>query len=363
MITTQVSRSSNHLQIGIGLMSGTSTDGLDIVAIRFSASTDKYSYEVLDSHFVAYANDFATNLKNAENLKGRELREFDIYFAKFLSNEVISFSKNKTWKADFIASHGHTVFHDPEKGYTLQIGCGATIAVLTGLPCICDFRQGDVSLGGQGAPLVPIGDEKLFAHYDFCLNLGGFANVSYKSESKRIAFDICPLNVVMNKLSSELGYSYDAEGLIARDGKLIHSLYAELNALAYYHKASPKSLGMEWVHDNMDSIINEYKANNSIQDVLATYLEHAAFQIGKCLNKGNSITLATGGGCKNKFLIERILHHSQSGIDSKNAFLIDYKEALIFAFLGFLRINEVHSTIMDVTGAKNSHSAGAVYLP
>jgi len=363
MITTQVFRSSNYSQIGIGLMSGTSTDGLDMVAVRFSANVDTHSYDVLDSHFVAYSDDFVAKLKNSENLKGRELRELDIFFAKFLADEVVSFAKNKSWKADFVASHGHTVFHDPQNGYTLQIGCGATLAVLTGIPCICDFRQGDVSLGGQGAPLVPIGDEKLFAQFDYCLNLGGFANVSYTYDSKRIAFDICPLNVVMNKLSLDLGYSYDAEGHIAREGKLIQALFENLNALAYYQKASPKSLGMEWVQIHLNPMIDEYLVNYSSQDVLATYLEHAAFQIGKCLSKEKSSTLATGGGCKNKFLIERILHHSQSGINSKDTFLVDYKEALIFAFLGFLRINEVHSTIKDVTGAKHSHSAGAVYLP
>lgn len=363
MLPTQVATSSDNSQIGIGLMSGTSTDGLDLVAVEFYLEGNKYCYDILDKHFVGYSKDFVELLKSSEALSGRKLRELDVLFAKFMANEVQNFRKDKSWKADFVASHGHTVFHDPLNGYTLQIGNGASIAVFTGLPCVADFRQGDVSLGGQGAPLVPIGDEILFGQYDYCLNLGGFANVSYSENSKRIAFDICPLNVVMNKLTSRLGFSYDDEGRIAREGKLIPNLLEQLNSIDFYKQAGPKSLGMEWVHDQIEPIIDRFLSQNIVKDVLATYLEHAAFQIGKSLSRVGSSTLATGGGYKNKFLIERILHHSQSGIHNTEDYLVDYKEALIFAFLGYLRINEIHSTLKVVTGASRSHSAGAVYLP
>jgi len=231
------------------------------------------------------------------------------------------------------------------------------------LPCVSNFRQGDVSLGGQGAPLVPIGDELLFREYDYVLNLGGFANVSYNTGSQRLAYDICPLNVVMNKLSNQLGHSFDLDGNLSRSGQLIPEFLEKLNSLNFYKISGPKSLGTEWVKEHIDSLVNDAAKNNLTIDILHTFVEHTAMMIGNALKGKDLKVLATGGGCKNKYLIERIQSYAQADIYSANEFLVDYKEALIFAFLGYLRINEVHSTIVEVTGAKRSHSAGTVYLP
>lgn len=363
MITKQVSRSSYNSEIGIGLMSGTSTDGIDLVAIRFECREGTFSYHVLDSFFIPYDDDLTAMLRNCDKLSGRELRLFEIRYSEYIAQKVNQFQLGKAWKATFIASHGHTVFHDPKKQYTMQIGDGATIAVLTGLRCVCDFRQGDVSLGGQGAPLVPIGDELLFGEYDYLLNLGGFANVSYKDGAPRLAFDICPLNIVMNQLAGELGHPYDSGGLLAREGVLIPDLLSDLNSIKYYQIKGPKSLGTEWVNEYLWPFLNKAMQTHPSQDVLHTFVEHCALMIGKVLINKNTRVLATGGGCKNQYLIERIKFYAQSDIDSTNEFLVDYKEALIFAFLGYLRINEVNSTLIEVTGAKRPLSAGAVYLP
>jgi anhydro-N-acetylmuramic acid kinase len=363
MITKQVSRSSYNSEIGIGLMSGTSTDGLDIVAIQFSYVDSKYRFEVLDSHFTPYSNEFAAKLRNCDKSTARELRHFEILLSEYFAEQINVFKQGKAWKAGFVASHGHTVFHDPKSRYTLQIGDGATIAVLTGLPCVSNFRQGDVSLGGQGAPLVPIGDELLFNEYEYALNLGGFANVSFQNNSQRIAFDICPLNIVMNELAMKLGHSYDSGGELSRSGKLIPELLEELNSIEYYQMSGPKSLGTEWVNEYINPILSAALNAHQTIDILNTFVEHSAMMIGNVLKRKGATVLSTGGGCKNKYLIERIQRYSLSDIYSTNEILVDYKEALIFAFLGYLRINEVNSTIIEVTGAIRSHSAGAVYLP
>ena len=351
---------SSDVLTGIGLMSGTSTDGLDIIAVTFENKFNKIQYTIHESCTIEYNELWKSRLLNAVNLSAPELRKLDIEFGNWMADQVNEFKLNKNWDADFIASHGHTIFHQPENGFTLQIGDGASLAARTGITSICDFRQGDITIGGQGAPLVPKGDELLFNEYTYCLNLGGFANVSYEENGKRIAFDISALNVVLNELSRRLGHEYDNAGEIASKGKVIPSLLERLNALKYYQQAAPKSLGTEWVKSTIDPILNEY-SNEDVPDFLATMGNHFAQQIGNQLQMEGK-TLVTGGGAKNTWLINQIKRFSVSTLEVPTTNLIDNKESLIFALLGYLRLLEIPNTLSSVTGAERSISSGAVYL-
>jgi anhydro-N-acetylmuramic acid kinase len=351
---------SSDVLTGIGLMSGTSTDGLDIIAVTFENKFNKIQYTIHESCTIAYNELWKNRLLNAVNLSAPDLRKLDIDFGNWMADQVNEFKLNKNWKADFIASHGHTVFHQPDNGFTLQIGNGAELAANTGIKSICDFRQGDISLSGQGAPLVPLGDELLFNEYTYCLNLGGFANVSYKEKGERIAYDISALNVVLNELSRRLGHEFDNEGEIASKGKIIPSLLERLNALEYYQQKAPKSLGTEWVKSTIDPILYEY-SDEDTPNLLATMGYHFAQQIGNQLQmKGK--TLVTGGGAKNTWLINQIKGFSVSTLEVPTTNLIDNKESLIFALLGYLRLLGIPNTLSSVTGAERTISAGAVYL-
>jgi anhydro-N-acetylmuramic acid kinase len=351
---------SSDVLTGIGLMSGTSTDGLDIIAVTFENKFNKIQYTIHESCTIEYNELWKSRLLNAVNLSAPDLRKLDIDFGKWMADQVNEFKLNKNWKANFIASHGHTVFHQPDNGFTLQIGNGAELAANTGITSICDFRQGDISLGGQGAPLVPVGDELLFNEYTYCLNLGGFANVSYIENGELIAYDISALNVVLNELSRRLGHEYDKAGAIASKGKVIPSLLERLNALKYYQQAAPKSLGTEWVKSSINPILQEY-SNEKISDLLATMGKHFAQQIGNQL-KMEGKTLVTGGGAKNTWLINQIKGFSVSTLEVPTTNLIDNKESLIFALLGYLRLLEIPNTLSSVTGADRTISSGAVYL-
>ena len=351
---------SSDVLTGIGLMSGTSTDGLDIIAVTFENKFNKIQYTIHESCTIEYDELWKSRLLNAVNLSALELRKLDVDFGNWMADQVNEFKLNKNWDADFIASHGHTIFHQPDKGFTLQIGNGASLAARTGITSICDFRQGDISLGGQGAPLVPIGDELLFNEYTYCLNLGGFANVSYQEKGVRIAYDISALNVVLNELSRRLGHEYDHAGEIASKGKVIPTLLERLNALKYYQQEAPKSLGTEWVKSTIYPIINEY-SNEDVPDLLSTMGHHFAQQIGNQLQVEGK-TLVTGGGAKNTWLINQIKRFSVSTLEVPTTNLIDNKESLIFALLGYLRLLEIPNTLSSVTGAERAISSGAVYL-
>ena len=350
---------SSDVLTGIGLMSGTSTDGLDIIAVTFEKKINKLQYAIHESCTIEYNELWKSRLLNAVNLSAPELRKLDIDFGNWMADQVNEFKLNKKWKADFIASHGHTIFHQPENGFTLQIGNGASLAARTGITSICDFRQGDISIVGQGAPLVPIGDELLFNEYTYCLNLGGFANVSFKEKGVRIAYDISALNVVLNELSRRLGHEFDKAGEIASKGKVIPSLLERLNALKYYQQAAPKSLGTEWVQSTIHPLLKEY-SNEEVPDLLATMGYHFAQQIGNQLQMEGK-TLVTGGGAKNTWLINQIKGFSVSTLEVPTTNLIDNKESLIFALLGYLRLLGIPNTLSSVTGAERTISSGAVY--
>jgi anhydro-N-acetylmuramic acid kinase len=282
-----------------------------------------------------------------------------VEYGRLLGNFVKNFIKEYQIKADFVASHGHTVFHQPDKGFTAQIGDGAAIAAVAQLPVVCDFRTMDVALGGQGAPLVPIGDKLLFSDYHYCLNIGGIANISFDENGTRKAFDISPANMALNYFADKIGLPYDKDGELSKKGQLKNNLFQELNALDFYQIHSSKSLGREWFETFFLPIVLKY--NYSVEDSLRTLVEHIAFQIGKVCKKQGNI-LITGGGAKNKFLIECIFKYTPScQICIPDTLLIDYKEALIFAFLGLLRMEEQVNCLKSVTGAGKDSIGGAVY--
>jgi len=342
----------------IGVMSGTSLDGVDICYVKFDVS-DQYNFEILEAETVSYSKDWLNKLKNAFTTDKSALKQVDIEYGGYLGNLIADFmEENKIDQLDFIASHGHTIFHKPEEGYTLQIGDGQKIASITNQKVICDFRTQDVNLGGQGAPLVPIGDQLLFSEYDYCINFGGFANISFKKNGERIAFDVCPVNIVMNHYMNQLGLSYDNEGELASAGEIHDALFRKLNELEFYNQSCPKSLGLEWVLENIFPLIDDYQLE--IRDILRTFVEHVAFQISKII-KSESKILVTGGGVFNTFLMQRIAFYSHQEIVLPYNELIEFKEALIFAFLGLLRLQEKDNVLSSVTGASKNHSAGVIF--
>jgi len=344
----------------IGVMSGTSLDGVDVCYVRFNYG-DTYDFEILKATTYKYSTTWNLALQQAFSTHEKKLKELDIDYGDYLGNLVNQFlDENDITKIDFIASHGHTIFHKPEEGYTLQIGNGQTIADVTQLKVVCDFRTQDVKFGGQGAPLVPIGDKLLFYDYDYCLNLGGFVNVSFTEGNKLIAFDICPVNIVLNYYIHKLGFPFDNNGQKASTGKINKQLFEQLNALDFYHNKPPKSLGLEWVLEYVQPMIDSYHLD--IQDVLRTFTEHVAFQISKVIKEKSNI-LITGGGTFNKFLMQRIEFYLEQKIKLPSAELIDFKEALIFAFLGLLRLRNEVNVLGSVTGAKKDHSSGVIFEP
>ena len=346
----------------IGLMSGSSLDGLDIAYVNFSHDNKKWFFQIVEAGNVPYTDEWKNKLSEAFNKNESELKELDIEYGKYLGSITKKFIKKYELEPKLIASHGHTIFHMPEKGYTLQIGNGQEIANETGIMTINDFRTEDVKKGGQGAPLVPIGDKHLFADYPICLNIGGIANLSYDSEGKRIAYDICMANQLLNYLASKLGYDYDNNGNFARQGTVNQELLNILNNNPYYDKEAPKSLGREFFEEYQHKIIDE--SSLSAKDLLATATEHIAYQIVRATEHlESSKMLITGGGAKNNYLIERIRKMSKHEIVIPDTMIIDYKEALIFAFLGALKTEGRINVLSSVTGATSDSSSGNVCLP
>jgi anhydro-N-acetylmuramic acid kinase len=344
----------------LGLMSGTSLDGLDIALVAFQADGSRYTFTILKTETLAYNERWFTDLKNAHLLDELALKKLDAAYGAWLGEVVQHFIlNNKIDGLDFIASHGHTVHHQPEKKITVQIGNGPQLAAATGLPVVCDFRLQDVLLGGQGAPLVPIGDELLFADFDACLNLGGFANISFAQHGQRIAFDVCAANIVLNYLAQKLCLAYDDGGAHARSGTLLPELLAKLNSLPYFGQQPPKSLGREWTDAEVLPLL---EGRFATEDLLHTFCIHIANQIAMvCRQAELKTVLVTGGGAFNLFLMELLNAGSETKFILPEGELITHKEALIFAFLGLLRWLNQPNCLASVTGAPANHSAGRIY--
>ncbi|MDH7444237.1 anhydro-N-acetylmuramic acid kinase [Aquimarina sp. 2201CG14-23] len=350
----------------IGLMSGTSLDGLDIAYCHIKKDQNSWSFSILKTESVDYDTNFREELKNTVNLNPVALLAFHNRYGTWLGTQVKRFMDQHKVDVDFISSHGHTVFHQPEIGLTYQIGSGQHIANTCNQKVICDFRTNDVALGGQGAPLVPIGDELLFKSYDFCLNLGGISNISFDQNGKRIAYDIAPANMLLNYIISKINLAYDDRGQLSETGTLNQKLLTSLNQLDYYQESYPKSLGYEWFAEKIIPIIENTK--DSIENLLHTSVYHIAEQISNVIKqteKQKSSLLITGGGAKNDFLIAVLRQklHKFSTVVIPDENIIDYKEALIFAFMGVLKERNEINCLQSVTGAKKDSSSGIVFHP
>ena len=346
----------------IGVMSGTSLDGVDIASIRFDLADD-WSFQIDHAETIPYETKWMELLKDLVSISDKELQSIDIQYTDHLAQMIIDFiKKHHINDIDAICSHGHTARHQPENGITHQIGNLKQLAKLTGYRVVCDFRVQDVELGGQGAPLVPIGDRLLFNEYTFCLNLGGFANISMEENEQRVAFDICPVNIVLNHYSRQLGYSYDDKGQLASSGQLNNQLLVQLNNLEFYKLNPPKSLGLQWVQNEVFPMIDGFKLD--VKDDLRTFTEHIAIQISDVVNSysGGSL-LITGGGAFNVFLISRLSALCNVRIEIPSKQIINYKEALVFGLLGILKLRDEPNCLQSVTGALKNHSSGKIYLP
>lgn len=346
----------------IGVMSGTSLDGIDLVLIEFKFESS-WQFEIICSETIGYQDYWQNILKNLVSYSLLELHGIDENYTIYLAQIILNFiKKNNIEHIDAICSHGHTALHQPEKGLTYQIGNLPNLATILNQTVVCDFRVHDVTLGGQGAPLVPIGDKLLFSEYDFCLNLGGFANISTEKDGERIAYDICPVNIVLNYYVNKLGLNYDDKGKIALSGKVNNKLLDELNSLEFYKANYPKSLGFEWVNKTIFPLIDSYKLE--IKDVLRTYVVHIVIQLAREINKkSNVVVLITGGGVYNSFLIDELEKRTNNKIVIPENNLVEFKEALIFGFLGVLKLRDEINTLKSVTGASKNHSSGKIFVP
>ena len=345
----------------IGVMSGTSLDGIDLAHLNFEIINGKWNFQILECETIVYSQKWIDQLKIAVGFSELELQKLNVDYTLLLGIIISDFiNKYKIENIDAVCSHGHTILHQPQNGITLQIGNLPEIATLSKQKVVCDFRVQDVKLGGQGAPLVPIGDRLLFSDYDYCLNLGGFSNISFEENGNRIAFDISPVNTVLNFYANQLGLDYDDKGKISRTGNIDSELLNDLNRLDFYQKKYPKSLGFEFVKETILPMIEKYSI--TIEDKMATFTEHIAAQIALALpNKKNNLFI-TGGGAYNDFMIERVhFHLPETKIVIPETKIIEFKEALIFGLLGVLKLRNKINTLSSVTGAKLDHSSGEIY--
>ena len=346
----------------IGIMSGSSLDGVDIAQCSFTVSEGKWRFKIEKAVTYPYPEEWKLILKELSLKEKSAITTADHTYGTYLGNLVNEFLKDLPNKPDLIASHGHTVFHEPEKGYTLQIGSGKAIADTTGIQTITNFRQKDIDLGGQGAPLVPIGDLLLFSNYEFCLNIGGIANISYDENGQRLAYDICPANQLLNYLSKQTGALYDKGGAIAQLGKLDKQLFDHLNEDEYYKKDRPKSLSNQYVTNVFISRLDMF--HSSVEDKLYTVVKHIAWQVKQSvahLPKGK--LLITGGGAHNHFLVKAIELETGLEIVIPDREIIDFKEALIFALMGVLRVRNQINCLASATGAQEDSCCGDMHLP
>ena len=349
----------------IGLMSGTSLDGLDLAHCIITYEKENWIYKILHTNTSGYSDTLIESLREAETASGTELIRLHHAYGKYLGEQAYDFAQKHGIRPDFVASHGHTIFHQPGKHISFQLGHGAYIAASAKLPVVSDFRTLDIALGGQGAPLVPIGDELLFGEYDYCINLGGIANVSYNQNGRRLAFDICACNMLLNTLANSVGSAYDHNGELAQVGFLQPELLQQLNAPAYFAAPAPKSLGKEWVLAHSLQTLQTSKA--SVPDKLHTTCHHIAAQLKRALpllHEGRHRVLLTGGGAFNLFLVQLLQEclGEQYHVEVPDPEVVSFKEALIFAFLGVLRWRGEHNCLRSVTGASQDNIGGCIYL-
>ncbi len=351
----------------LGLMSGTSLDGLDLAYCHFWKKLDRWYYSIEATETIVYPTEMRQKLESAIILSAAELFMLHNQYGEFLGEASRRFIEEKELTVDLISSHGHTVHHRPQDGITVQIGSGQHLANISGLKTVCDFRSNDVALGGQGAPLVPVGDHLLFGQYDYCLNLGGISNISYERDGKRQAYDIGIANMLLNYLARKTGLEYDQDGELASKGKIDESYLQDLNKLEYYELPPPRSTGYEWFQSEVIPIVEKYEL--SVENLLHTSVIHICQQVAKSVGDQSDIPtpklLLTGGGAFNKFLVTQLTEMldgvAEVVVPSKE--LIAFKEALIFALMGTLRLEREINILKTVTGATRDSCSGVVYYP
>lgn len=358
----------------LGLMSGSSLDGIDLAYCHFTKKGNKWSFEMPVCESIPMPERWVARLAHLPQQSALNYVKTHTFLGHYLGEIVRDFVQKHKLSPDFIASHGHTIFHEPHNRMTSQIGDGAAIASITQIPTITNLRHSDVALGGQGAPIVPIGDLHLFSDYRFCLNLGGIANISAKKEEEDTvdntnnitAFDIGGANQILNRLVQPLNIPYDKDGELARQGQVNPILFEQLNALPFFEQTPPKSLSNQWVQTELWNVFNNLQETElSMEDALATFCEHLAFQVAESVkefkpNKTDQL-LATGGGAFNGYLMERIQHYFPAKVVVPEKNIVDFKEALVMAFIGVLRWRKEVNVLSSVTGATRDSVNGAVY--
>lgn len=351
----------------LGLMSGTSLDGLDLAYCHILYDGTSWAFRIEQATSVSYTLEMQNRLKDSIYLSADKLLRFHNEYGTWLGEQARIFIDKNQLAIDCIASHGHTTHHQPENGFTFQIGSGQHMANTSGCKVVCDFRTNDVALGGQGAPLVPIGDQLFFNAYDFCLNLGGISNISFEKNGQRLAFDIGLANMVLNHITRKNGLDYDKGGKLAQSGQVNVPMLDKLNDLEFYRMPHPKSIGYEWFVEQVAPIVDD--TADSMENLLCTAVHHiaqqVAFQIKENSTKSKTSVLVTGGGALNVFLIGTLSNTlgqtAEVVVPSKQ--LIEFKEALVFALMGALRLDNKINVLCAVTGASNDSSSGVLFLP
>ncbi len=353
----------------IGLMSGSSMDGLDIVYTQLEEVRGAWKFEILHADCIPYTDEWVNALEYAATKPVQEFLRLHTKYGKYLGDQVNAFIERYgiDHKVHFIASHGHTIMHEPANSTTCQIGNGAMIAALTGLPVIDNLRALDVALGGQGAPIVPIGDKLLFGNYEYCLNIGGICNITIQSHGKLQAYDICPANQVLNRLAKNDGKEMDEDGLIAAQGSVLLDVLTELNDQAYYKRPAPKSLSNEDAQSLVYPML--FQSAHSNADLLRTIVAHIADQVTGAVKQhpaqGDAHMLVTGGGAFNKFLVAQLkssLAPLGVTVEVPDDSIVKYKEGLVMALIGALRWREENTVLSSVTGAAKDSIGGTIWM-
>ena len=350
----------------VGVMSGTSMDGLDIAHVTLEeVSEGKWSYSINASKTVNYGETWRLRLSKLRHQNSMIFHKTDRFYGQYIGENIKAFLEENGLEADLISSHGHTVFHQPENNITVQIGDGNSIYAHTGIPTVTNFRALDVVLGGEGAPLVGIADEMMFGEFAMCLNLGGFANISADINGNRVAYDVAPCNIILNRIAREFGKEYDEDGEIAERGAIDYELLTDLNEIDFYTYEPPKSLGREWISSNFWSHVRNSVAKK--EDKMKTLVDHIAQQIGnniEDLSSGDPSgkrVFITGGGVFNKTLISHIRTHTDAEVVVPDDMMINYKESLAFALLGILRVQNKTNVYKVATGASENTVSGSLY--
>lgn len=348
----------------LGIMSGSSMDGLDMVYCLIEENAGEWSYQIEHGECMAFDPEWKNRLEDITRLSALELIRTHSALGRWIGYQANEFMERYglEHKVHFISSHGHTVFHEPHHQMTFQIGDGAGISVITGLPVISDLRNIDVALGGQGAPIVPIGEKLFWKDFNYFLNIGGIANLTKTDTKDYMAYDVCPANRVLNELAKEKHLEYDQGGAIASEGNINLPLLEALNNLEYYTQKPPKSLANEMGTQKIIPLIGTY--NLSTEDKMRTYVEHICVQISQqCEDSGRM--LVTGGGAFNGFLIQILrekLKQREIEIIIPDKTLIEFKEALVMALIGVLRWREESNVLNSVTGSSRNSIGGALWL-